>query len=473
MAATSTRKTSIAHFKITGSGFTGIVRDLMLSEEPAKAWRLVTEGLHGSQGGISVERYAAMILDGTHRLIGNESNMQITRDPSKAAKKYREELKYIYAGRVRIDKQWWRPKAQVVEFGTEDAHYASELNNGEVPSTLIHARGESRRWWRNRVGFYARNGECVVEVRRAGRTGSITDALLIFEPCSEPPFWWTPNATPTKAVEEMDAADRRIEEIKYSDYYRPQRNDPAPSLIETEVHAEISARQAASRAAEKAEREAEEDAETARLIAEEEAERERIKAAVIERAAGDMIDLHADDGKVVATVPRAPFENWALRRTALRHLAAPWEPVARSGLKMANDDPNHTDWVLGGGLDIKNMYFREDPIQAAAYHEMSLLQERLGDFECGVIVDAGEVEGKAGADIVILPDLQPDHLDKIKNVRAIITQTGGKVAHLAQVAMERNITIMLVPDALTRFTEGMSLTLTPAEGRIHIHIVSY
>lgn len=54
--------------------------------------------------------------------------------------------------------------------------------------------------------------------------------------------------------------------------------------------------------------------------------------------------------------------------------------------------------------------------------------------------------------------------------RAIITEVGGQVAHLAQVALEKNITVMRVPDACSRYLAGVRVRLEPSEGKIHLHI---
>lgn len=225
---------------------------------------------------------------------------------------------------------------------------------------------------------------------------------------------------------------------------------------------------------------------------------EEIRRKVLKQAAGDMMDLHTSDGRRVATVPRAPFMVWALHRTSLKHLAPPWQTVSPSGLKLQLDEPAHTDWFYGATIYITEeerlrSRFRSaetldeakelaqawgvklgrydfdynGPLQEASYHEMFELQERLGDFEAAVVVDAGSVEGEVGKTIVVLPGLQPDHVDKIVKAKGIITQTGGKVAHIALVALEKSITVMRVPDACTRYLVGSRVRLDPAEGKIH------
>ena len=154
---------------------------------------------------------------------------------------------------------------------------------------------------------------------------------------------------------------------------------------------------------------------------------------------------------------------------------------------MGGDDPYHTDWFFGATIHISETeeekehreawgigaefhYDYHGPLSEAAFHEMFELQSRLGNFDAAVVVDAGEVYGEVGKDIVVLPDLQPDHVDKIVGARGIITQVGGRAAHIAQVALERNVTIMRVPDACTRYLVGTTLRLVPEEGKIDVDV---
>jgi phosphohistidine swiveling domain-containing protein len=95
------------------------------------------------------------------------------------------------------------------------------------------------------------------------------------------------------------------------------------------------------------------------------------------------------------------------------------------------------------------------------------LQERLGRFEAGVVVDAGPVAGVVGKEVLVLPDLNSAHLPSMLKARGVITERGGRAAHLAQVATERGLTIMLVTDAVTRYPDGLRVELEPNEGRIH------
>lgn len=456
------RKTIVTHFTITGEGFTRIARDFMLSDLPAKAWRLMSTGLPGS------EPFATKVLDGTMKLVGNESSMRATKDNSKGAKGYAKTLQYIYAGRIRIGKAWFRPRSEVVEFGPDDARFAAEqvMEDGGrgVPTTLADGGKAFLKFARERVRAYTLADERVVEIPKEPKG----IRYVIFEPVSEPPFWWNELRDPAEALKAWEAAGHELRQERWSEHFEPEPPDSGEvEIADDDQEARDDARAKAYRASQ-----------------------DKIRETVLAQAAGDMMDLHLDDGTKVATVPRAPFINWCVNRTSIKHLAPPWDLVSPCGMKMPMDDQHHTDWFYGATIHVTEKkteeetelevgwlggpdpyrYEYDSPLNKAAYREMGEIQQALGEFEATVIVDAGEIHGVVGKDIVVLPDLQPDHVEKIVGARAVITETGGRVAHIAQVALERNITVMRVPDACTRYPADTTLTLTPATGKIEIDV---
>ena len=453
------------HFSITGEGLTRIVRDGMLSERPAWAWRLLTDGLDGE----GAEKAARSVLDGSKRLTGDESQgiTCVDDDPQDAdTARYLQDLRFIYAGRVRVLGRWWRPRARVTSFGQEDVGGSMVLKRvrgaGARASTPREVAIE-------RCSHYAGPDERVFEVvndetsdeRRCGNPHCGICATrgydyVIFEPCPEPPHWWREANDPSVAMHDFRQASRDLEEDGYIQrYYRP----PGGTVVDELVHREADAVDLRKRLC----RELEEEKAHRAFID----ECAVIGAKVRLQAAGDTFLLETTDGRSWS-VPRAPFENWALGRTRLRHLAAPWQLVSHSGMKLANDDPFHTDWMLGSGIGISRESYWDELIRAAATCAAGELQERLGSFRATVIVDAGEVTGVVGKDVLVVPDMRPEHVDAMLASRAVVAGVGGAGAHLAQVGAERNKTIMVVPDAVTRYPQGTPVRLVPAEGRIEV-----
>jgi phosphohistidine swiveling domain-containing protein len=423
---------------------------MFLSEKTIEAWRLITKGLHG---GTNLERIAQDVLDGKLKFVGNETDgINAVPDNDSETEKYCEEVRYIFAGRCRIGSSWWRPRAKVEAFGPDDAHWA--MQNGKRPASPFDGDGgaAAERFYKMRVQFYACDGERSVGCQVGGHV-----EYFVFEPCGEPPWWWDKQTNdPTKALEDFLAAGRHLQMEGYAwrgattEKREPAKPDP---------------RDEERRRVRRAEEDAEEDAEADAAEASEKRRQADLRARILEQAAGDLFELKYEGGAV--TAPRAPFVNWALHRTTLWHLAPPWRCVSPPGLKLINDDPYHSDWYIGAGLDLKNVY--DGKLSEAASAEMFRLQEEYGNFECAVIVGGEEVTGVVGREIVVLPDLRPERLEKLLGARAIITEAGGKMAHLAQIALERSIPIVLVPDACARYPEGARLTVSSAEGKVTAH----
>lgn len=149
-----------------------------------------------------------------------------------------------------------------------------------------------------------------------------------------------------------------------------------------------------------------------------------------------------------------------------------WQTVSPIGLKMMNDDPYHTDWVIGAGLDPedRSLLYYPSPIADAAMKLSHELQDQFDEpSDVHVLVDGPYVSGtvyhgrkkKPSPDgaIVVLPNLHPDYLEAIVDAAAVITEEGGAVAHLAQVGRERNLPIVRIERALQRFEPGDEVSI--------------
>ena len=216
-----------------------------------------------------------------------------------------------------------------------------------------------------------------------------------------------------------------------------------------------------------------------------------LRGEILARANGDLLDLSWDaamnhDGTEVRVpagsvkVPRAPFLHWAFARMKMfdEHLL-PWTPVCPMGMKMQMDDPYHTDWIVGAGLDPENreLLYYPGPLAEAAMklaHELQDQFDRPSDVF--VIVDGPHAMGDVhhgkrkkpcppGA-IVVLPNLHPDFLITIEDAAAVITEEGGVGAHLAQVGRERTLPIVRVENARQRYDEGITLVVDTATRKV-------
>lgn len=185
-------------------------------------------------------------------------------------------------------------------------------------------------------------------------------------------------------------------------------------------------------------------------------------------------------------VPRAPFEQWAIRRTDGAHLAAPWKPVCPSGLKMFNDDPFHSDWMLGAGIDPRD-WENSGPLFTAAWDARYETARRILQTAGAVLSGSGTVTGKARhlkrgerlepGQIGIIRDAGPDYVfaaqDAIDQGSCLITENGGAVAHLVTVFREKDLRIIRVQQARKKYPDGCEITVDFARGEVTLHEGAY
>ena len=154
--ATATEAKTV-YFTVTGEYLTDIARDLLLSDEPGKAYRIIADHLIG-EGGIEA---ALSVLKGTHDLAG-DSRTGIFLTESEVTPKLRgfhKDIGFIYAGRHRRRGAWWRPVAVVTNFNKDDADYAgSRVSGGGLGGS-----GNLKLWGRARTEYYCNPGESVGE----------------------------------------------------------------------------------------------------------------------------------------------------------------------------------------------------------------------------------------------------------------------------------------------------------------------
>lgn len=86
--------------------------------------------------------------------------------------------------------------------------------------------------------------------------------------------------------------------------------------------------------------------------------------------------------------------------------------------------------------------------------------------ECKTLVDCGAVSGSVGGEVLVLHDMHPSNVTLLPMCKALVVERGGALVHLAQVAREYGVTVMLVPDASSRFQDGTWLDIDPVAGTV-------
>ena len=201
-------------------------------------------------------------------------------------------------------------------------------------------------------------------------------------------------------------------------------------------------------------------------------------------------------------VPKNPFIRWCLRHFRYENygkVEPEWENVSPYGFKMVNDDPNHTDFVIGAGVDPREAYDHADrdekdcslgaALMDAAYTirseivkewtqvEFSFLAKSSDRYASGKVVHAERGKPVPAGCIAICEDASVDYhmvlesINKGQERGAIICQTGGKLAHLATVGREYDVMVLLVPDALTKYRHDDLLFIDLETMTISTHII--
>jgi phosphohistidine swiveling domain-containing protein len=142
---------------------------------------------------------------------------------------------------------------------------------------------------------------------------------------------------------------------------------------------------------------------------------------------------------------------------------------------MMNDDANHTDWVIGAGLDPEDreLLYYPGPVADAAMKLSHELQDKFDEpsdvhvLVDGPVVSGTVVHGKRNkptppGSIVVLPDLRTQYLEAIAEAAGVITENGGETAHLAQVGREQNLPIVRVANAREKYEEGSEIMINTA-----------
>lgn len=464
------------HFKITGAAFTRLVRARMLDDAPGSAYRLAS-CLSGDDDATQdkVATCAMRLCDGTAKMLGNESNLRFVDEETVAGRRYRERVRWLFAGRIRIGTKWYQPTAFVTDVGPHDA--------GDIP----------------RAKHYCGSDERVLE--QASFPDPTFPSLkreVIFQLCGERPHWHEVPCGPQEALEEYLAVGRTLHERGHSKTY-----DDEPPLVQLRPESVVPGRgpnrykgtfdkdigldvDDPRYEAVVAAREAEAKASRLRRVAD-------LRVLILKQAGDDLIELswpetvpkYDDEVTIPAgktMVPRAPFMHWAFERlTYLKIQLPPWAPISPPGMKMQMDNPFHTDWVIGGGFDPQDpqLYSGRTYDKAADLLRSKIQdehddrrraeEEKVTTLVTGPTVQGYVVHGRPNkasppGSIVVLPNLRPSYLKAVIDAAAVITQEGGEVAHLAQIGRERGLPIVRKPDALKAFTE-QSLVEVNAEAR--------
>jgi hypothetical protein len=552
----------VAHFSVTGDYLCDIVRDLVVSERWDGAQR-VLDDVHGLTRPQQLE-----ILTGKAQI--NTGLTDLEPLPADVAEAYQRDVAYIYAGRVRLSgyQGWWRPIAALTDFGPNDLDpeidaMARELQreygldriaNFQDPPDVFDAafRRASGGIWARRASHYCLPGEVAVVTRIATIEGSPLSSTVIFEACNAPPPWLPVYFDATKAVEHWLAVGHHVEARGHVQRYgfstprvakarvglRRAYNELEAAYNEGRyIHAAAKLQRGAEAAVTPEEKQRARDAEAAYVQALRD-ERERLDE---EREKMQLQKLRDDvaaqfnenrNGYLVLPmgelrrllIPRAPFTHYAVdfankyrKRPLLKPLPT-WKPVAGPNFKLVNDNPYHSDWILGAldesgpadKLDRTNVYLfkhpndwytlgeRDEETQRVIYDAMRKVEdEYLGswtppkrgthritvlyrpDFQGSTTIEGSVIHPEPDQEVdagtlAVVPTLGPDFYITAASAGGggvIISPVGGELAHLVTVAHDHATpfpALLVLPDAVTLLPEGTRVRIDITAGTLEI-----
>lgn len=476
----------VVNFSIAPDVFVRHVRGLVV----AGRWRHALNALLEDIEGMTLD-IAVGILEGKETLRadgdGFESCKQDPADPDYV--RYTHDVAWLNAGIYEKDGVFYQPYARV-PFDKDDETWALDQLGGapDDPVSLVA-------YFRKRGLFHARNRDSDLVI-------SVPDGqAVLFGRVKDPALWHKPFDDASEALEAYRAV-RQLEHARDTSTYKVE-NDPRhwrfyeralrDGLLfpgsesgsplgqeDREILGSLFVKRDAVELAQAQETDESAGSDAITVAkAEDDYEHAVLRFRIIEQArdTGGFIELRlpGEGGEQrVLKVPRAPFLLWAARD--IGHLSGDllpeWEPICPSGMKMLVDNPLHTDWWLGAGLALDDVY-ESNPVNKAVWEFCSRLAEQSG-HNCVKLAGKGKALGQvvfpkpnepvpAGA-IAVVPFAGVDYeLAMLSACRdgkgAVIAAVGGKLAHLATVGRELGARLVVVENAMTEFTEGDFVTV--------------
>jgi hypothetical protein len=444
----ATGHTETVSFSVEGEYLTELSRNLVVEGKWEKALLMLKTGLHG----ISTDQVIS-ILSGEYKLTGvNDVIMQ--RDSQ--CPEYLEKLRWKYLGYIQArppagGESWYQPYAVVTDYGQKD------LTDDEDESDSMNVFTSTAR----ALHYADKNSDLAANLNMADNS----KAFVLFAMVESPPFWMVDElkanaTTPQQALSNYERQERTLKTRGHEAWYGDEETESDESESDTKDKRTQNRNRWLGKV---------DEPDYSKLVDQ------------IKKQTGDnWIEFKA--GNRTLRVPRAPFEHWCLSRTSGIHLAMPWTVVSPVGLKMVNDDPYHTDWILGAGLPVDCMNWKgdEEIIDAANAARHKMQAEKL-DFKCAVLCGTGRTErvpcihakedDKVNSDaIVILPNSSPKWLPLISQIvtGAVIVEKGGAMAHLVNVSRPREGRIVMVENARKLYPNGVPLIVDCDSGEVSI-----
>jgi len=511
-------------FVLHGAALARRARDLVASG----AWEDGLALLRDSLDGIGMD-HCLLLLSGKATLTGTSPEVDLTdeipEDQADEVSAFVQELRHSVAGKVRLEGGWHAPYGFAASIPAaacrgELAAMHSRFHPDMLDVHLATLEAGIGRAGADEAFRHALARDLVRDLAvRFSHPKLPGDgvAVALFARCDPPPFWLAPacprdpGAAAREAFEAGLLSDLLTEaRRRVPGGFHPDTDGgaaakaidataPGPanqSLLDADAIDPVDpeARRQDRRAAL-----LQEEADAADELAVEAQQRAAWKVLIRARAeaSGGFVDVllpDADCVLVAHSVPKAPLIAWASRRRLGLPMpnpedpAATWIPVCPRDLKLENDDPFHSDWMVGTepSFPLELWYDHWSPrgaaFEAAAFELLARLQDELLGFEVAVLSGRGSAEGPVvhpGPDqevppgsIVVIPHCGAEYfIPAVAAARgggAVIAERGGRMSHLAVVGLEHGLRILLDPQARTKYPPGAMVRVDADHGRLRL-----
>lgn len=486
-------------FSITGEFLTEKSRDLVLSG----TWREALEFLVDSLEGMTHDM-AVSILKGDKKLIGKNETLDITDEDPEVKQDYQSECHSVYrAGRLVYDGKRYKAYGYVQNATPDDSERAR--NN------ILHRTAKYPEWNREiSVPYmYDRKNDLAFLVKLP-HNQMVVSAL--FERDTDDidlPLWMTGGFTtsPQEAIDEYPisnvgpalsspyytthrVATGKVHPDTQTEYQQTQEelargglvDHPAPWADEPRDPLKPDVIDSLNQYAQ------ESYAQQFGMTIEEYSAhlRDKVLTALKERGYDEWESFtYTLDDQPSKTIkyPVELAKAYAFGRTNADHLAPEWKAVSPSGSKMECDNPVHTDLWLALGFDLGWTVYSSTHPDHILFHDLtSHIQKKYLNYDVHVLTAGGQtnVYGKirtpetfdrrqAGEDTILcVPHAGPEFETMALKSKAVICEQGGKLAHLVIVGRELNLPIIRDDNALTKYTNGMRVSIDLKAGKIDV-----
>jgi phosphohistidine swiveling domain-containing protein len=179
---------------------------------------------------------------------------------------------------------------------------------------------------------------------------------------------------------------------------------------------------------------------------------------------------------VTIRVPQRALICAALHRANAFHLMPEYFPRCPQGLKMYGDDRFHSDAWIGAGFSPDTAYDQDMPEQRLFMSEMWGIQREKLKFPFDILARGKEnyVTGEVIHDpqladtdkILVVHSASPEYAYAAVRCKAVIVETGSKLAHLVIVSREEGIPVLRTDSAVETFKAGTTLAIDLVNGTL-------